>query len=49
MSISVIGQPVTRIDGRRKVTGRAPYAVEYRIPNLVFGVAVPARLAMDAL
>lgn len=44
MSVSVIGHPVTRIDGRRKVTGRAPYAVEYRIPNLVFGVAVPSTI-----
>ena len=40
MSSSVIGQPITRIDGRLKVTGQATYAVEHRIENLAYGVAV---------
>jgi len=41
---SVIGQPVTRIDGRRKVTGAAPYGVEYSIPNLAYGVGVASTI-----
>jgi xanthine dehydrogenase YagR molybdenum-binding subunit len=44
MSTSVIGQPVTRIDGRLKVTGRAPYGVEHAIPNVAYGVAVASTI-----
>jgi xanthine dehydrogenase YagR molybdenum-binding subunit len=40
MSTSVIGQEVTRIDGRLKVTGAARYAVDHPMPNLAYGVAV---------
>jgi len=35
MSSSVIGQPVTRIDGRLKVTGGAAYAVEHPLQHVV--------------
>ena len=42
MSDSVIGQPVTRIDGRLKVTGKAAYGVDYPIENLAYGVGVAA-------
>ncbi len=31
---TVIGQAVTRIDGKLKVTGGAPYAVEHPIDNV---------------
>jgi xanthine dehydrogenase YagR molybdenum-binding subunit len=41
---SAIGQPITRIDGRKKVTGAAPYGVEHALPNLVYGVGVPSRI-----
>jgi xanthine dehydrogenase YagR molybdenum-binding subunit len=44
MSSALIGQPVTRIDGRRKVTGSAPYGVEYSIPNLAYGVGVASTI-----
>jgi xanthine dehydrogenase YagR molybdenum-binding subunit len=40
MGISVIGQPISRIDGPRKVTGTAPYAVEHAIENLAYGAPV---------
>jgi xanthine dehydrogenase YagR molybdenum-binding subunit len=40
MSTTVIGQPVTRIDGKFKVTGQAAYAVEHAIDNVAYGVAV---------
>ncbi len=45
MSTSVIGQPVTRIDGSLKVTGRAAYGVEHAIPNVAYGVAVASTIA----
>ena len=40
-----IGTPLSRVDGADKVTGKAKYAAEYAVPNLLFGVAVPARIA----
>ena len=45
MSTSVIGQPVTRIDGKLKVTGGARYAADYPIENLAYGVGVPSTIA----
>jgi xanthine dehydrogenase YagR molybdenum-binding subunit len=44
MSTSVVGQPVTRIDGKLKVTGRAAYAVEHPIENVAYGVAVASTI-----
>jgi xanthine dehydrogenase YagR molybdenum-binding subunit len=40
MSSSIIGQSVTRIDAKLKVTGQAAYAVEHSIPHVAYGVAV---------
>jgi xanthine dehydrogenase YagR molybdenum-binding subunit len=45
MSTSVIGQPITRIDGKLKVTGGAKYAADYPIEKLAYGVAVPSTIA----
>ncbi len=36
----LIGKPIDRIDGRLKVTGRAPYAYEHEVSNAVYGVMV---------
>ncbi|MCU1307110.1 MAG: Periplasmic aromatic aldehyde oxidoreductase, molybdenum binding subunit YagR [Acidobacteriaceae bacterium] len=44
MSSSVIGQPVTRIDGKLKVTGHAPYGTEHAIQNVAYGVAVASTI-----
>jgi len=44
MSESVIGQPVTRIDGRLKVTGGAKYGVDYHFDGLVYGVGVASTI-----
>ena len=41
---SIIGQPITRIDGRLKVTGRAKYGVDYYFDGLVFGVGVASTI-----
>ena len=40
-----IGTPLSRVDGADKVTGKARYAAEYPVANLLFGVAIPARIA----
>jgi xanthine dehydrogenase YagR molybdenum-binding subunit len=33
MTTAVIGQPLSRVDGRQKVTGGATYAAEFDVPN----------------
>ena len=40
-----IGQAISRIDGRIKVTGQAKYAGEYSVPNLAYGVVVSSAIA----
>jgi len=42
MSTSVIGAPITRIDGSLKVTGAARYAVDHPMDDVAFGVPVPS-------
>lgn len=39
-STSPIGQPLTRIDASKKVSGAAPYAIEHKMKNLAFAAAV---------
>ncbi len=34
------GQPVSRLEGREKVTGAAKYAAEYKVPDLLYGYVV---------
>jgi xanthine dehydrogenase YagR molybdenum-binding subunit len=41
----VIGDPVSRVDGRLKVTGAARYSAEWPIDNLVYGVIVQSTVA----
>lgn len=36
----VIGKPLARVDGPKKVTGAATYAAEYPLENLAYGVLV---------
>ncbi len=45
MSTSIIGQDVTRIDGRLKVTGAATYATEHAIENVAYGIPVASTVA----
>src|SRR5262249_34553996 len=42
---SYIGQPVSRVDGRAKVTGGAKYAADYHAPDLAYGVGVSNPIA----
>ncbi len=41
----LVGQPISRIDGVLKVTGRATYAYEHQVPNAVYGVMVMSTIA----
>jgi xanthine dehydrogenase YagR molybdenum-binding subunit len=43
--ISYIGSPVSRRDGRAKVTGAAKYAAEFNLPGLVHGSVVTSTIA----
>jgi xanthine dehydrogenase YagR molybdenum-binding subunit len=45
MATNYIGQPISRVDGRAKVTGAAKYAAEYNVPNLAYGCVVSSAIA----
>src|SRR5215510_8748067 len=45
MATAYIGQPTSRVDGRAKVTGKAKYAAEYNVPNLVYGFVLSSAIA----
>ncbi len=40
-----VGQPITRVDGRLKVTGGARYAAEFAVPGCVHAVLVQSTIA----
>jgi xanthine dehydrogenase YagR molybdenum-binding subunit len=39
------GKPISRVEGRAKVTGAAKYAAEYNVPGLAHGFVVSATIA----
>lgn len=45
MNNEITGKPVDRVDGRLKVTGTAPYAAEFPLKDLAYGVAVTSTIA----
>jgi xanthine dehydrogenase YagR molybdenum-binding subunit len=45
MTTAVIGQPVSRVDGRQKVTGAATYAAEFDQPGQAHGAIVRSTVA----
>lgn len=45
MTDSIIGQSVSRVDGRQKVTGGATYAAEFNVQNLAHGAIVRSTVA----
>lgn len=45
MTAAFIGQPVSRVDGRLKVTGAATYAAEFEVPNLAHAAVVRSTIA----
>ncbi|RYX92659.1 MAG: xanthine dehydrogenase family protein molybdopterin-binding subunit, partial [Bradyrhizobiaceae bacterium] len=40
-----VGRPISRVDGRLKVTGKAQYAAEYQTDGLLYGYIVNATIA----
>ena len=40
----VLGKPLSRVDGPKKVSGTATYAAEYQFDNLAYGVLVSATI-----
>ena len=45
----MIGQPVSRVDGRAKVTGGARYAAEYNVAGLAYGYVVSSAIARGSI
>jgi hypothetical protein len=45
MNATVIGQPLPRVDGRLKVTGRATYAAEFARSKLTYGALIQSTIA----
>jgi xanthine dehydrogenase YagR molybdenum-binding subunit len=45
MTTAFIGQPVSRVDGPQKVTGRATYAAEFDVPGQAHGAVVRSTVA----
>ena len=45
MITAVIGKPISRVDGRLKVTGGATYAAEFDVPNVAHGAIVRSTVA----
>src|SRR3954447_23095274 len=45
MTMQLIGKPVSRVDGRQKVTGTATYAAEFNIPGQAYGAIVRSTVA----
>ena len=49
MKKNAIGEPLSRVDGRLKVTGGAQYSGEYEVPGLTYGVLVPANVTSGTI
>ena len=45
MTTAFIGQPISRVDGRQKVTGGATYAAEFDVPGQAHGAIVRSTVA----
>jgi len=45
MTTTFIGEPISRVDGRQKVTGRASYAAEFDVPGHAHGAIVRSTVA----
>jgi xanthine dehydrogenase YagR molybdenum-binding subunit len=43
--MTLIGQPIDRVDGIQKITGAATYTADVRLPGLAFGVLVLSTIA----
>ena len=43
--MTAIGKPISRVDGKEKVTGKAKYAAEFDAPDLTYGYVVSSTIA----
>ncbi|CAN5615479.1 xanthine dehydrogenase family protein molybdopterin-binding subunit [soil metagenome] len=43
--MTAIGKPISRVDGKEKVTGKAKYAAEFNVPDLTYGYVVSSAIA----
>ena len=46
---TAIGQPLDRVDGPLKVTGKATYTADQNIPNLAYAVLVTSAIAKGTI
>ena len=44
-----IGKEMSRVDGVAKVTGKAKYAAEFKVPNLAYGFLVMSTIAKGTI
>ena len=44
-----IGKEMSRVDGFAKVTGRAKYAAEFKVPNLAYGFIVTSSIGKGTI
>lgn len=42
--MSILGEPLTRVDGRLKVTGQAKYAAEFKVPDPAYAAMVQSTI-----
>ena len=49
MTVAYVGEPISRVDGRAKVTGQATYAGEPTIANLVYGSVVSSTITKGTI
>lgn len=49
MNKIVLGEPLSRVDGKLKVTGGAKYSGEYKIPGMTYGVLVPSTITSGTI
>ena len=44
-----IGQPISRVDGKEKVTGTAKYAAEFFAPDMAYGYVISSAIAVGKI
>ena len=44
-----LGKEMSRVDGVAKVTGKAKYAAEFKVPNLAYGFIVTSSIAKGTI
>ncbi|HEY0109205.1 MAG TPA: xanthine dehydrogenase family protein molybdopterin-binding subunit, partial [Fibrella sp.] len=47
--MAYIGQPVKRVDGKDKVTGKAKYAAEFNVPGLSYGYVLSSTIVKGSI